>query len=128
MSIPSTGLSDWEFGLLPMAVGPKTAGHLLDLGLTKIYDLINSGELEAYWDGTARKITTRSIRARIERLLAQAESSQPERRGRTEAATEASLVSRKARKAAATDARAGSHAMAEAAARATVGRARAPRA
>jgi excisionase family DNA binding protein len=94
MSVPSTGLSDWEFG--PLAVSPRAAAVMSGCGLTKIYELIASGELESYRDGTARKITTRSIRARIERLLAQAQSSQPERRNGP--ATEASLASRAARK------------------------------
>ena len=36
---------------------------------TKLYELINAGELESYHDGPHRKITMRSIYARIERKL-----------------------------------------------------------
>ena len=97
MSISSTGLSDWEFG--PLAVSPKTAGHMLACGLTKIYELIDSQELESYLDGRSRRITTRSIKAHIERHLAlasQAETraSQAEAHNRTDHATAASLASR----------------------------------
>jgi hypothetical protein len=106
MLVPSLGLSDWEFG--PLAVSPRVAAVMSDCGLTRIYELIDSGELESYLDGTARKITTRSIRARIERLLAQAQSSQPERQVRNGAATEASLASRAARKTAQKSRRTGS--------------------
>jgi hypothetical protein len=96
MSVPSTGLSDWEFG--PLAVSPRVAAVMCGCGITKIYDLIGSGELESYLDGSARKITTRSIRARFERLIARAQSSQPQNQVRNGPATEASLASRAARK------------------------------
>jgi hypothetical protein len=65
MSIHSTGLGDEE----PLAVSPRRTALLLDCGITRVYELINSGELESYKDGKSRKITMRSIRARTERLL-----------------------------------------------------------
>ncbi len=42
---------------------------MLDCRLTRLYDLINAGELEVYMDGGSRKITVRSIHARVQRLL-----------------------------------------------------------
>jgi hypothetical protein len=60
-----TGLSQGD----PLAVSPRRAAFLLDCGVTRVYELINSGELESYKEGSSRKITMRSIRTRIERLL-----------------------------------------------------------
>lgn len=51
----------------PVAVSPKGACRALDFGLTKIYDLINAGELEAFKDGRATRITTESIKGYVER-------------------------------------------------------------
>jgi hypothetical protein len=75
--------------LEPLAVSPRQACILLNLGITRLYELIGSGELESYLDGRSRKITTRSIRLRQERLLtapgatgAAVETRQPRRRGR----------------------------------------------
>jgi hypothetical protein len=65
MSIQSTGLSDYE----RLVVGPGRAAHMLDCGNTRLYELINSGELDSYLDGRARKITVESIRALIARRL-----------------------------------------------------------
>jgi excisionase family DNA binding protein len=73
----------------PLAVSPRQACQLLNVGNTYLYDLINNDELESYLEGRARKITMRSIRARHERQLAVArgtdlttEAAQPRRRGR----------------------------------------------
>jgi excisionase family DNA binding protein len=54
----------------PYVVKPRTACRLLGCGLTRVYELINSGVLESFMDGRNRKITTRSIRAHFERQLA----------------------------------------------------------
>jgi excisionase family DNA binding protein len=59
-----------------LAVKPRVAGDLLDCGLTKIYELLQKGELESFKDGRSRKITVDSIRARIARLVAEAKSEQ----------------------------------------------------
>jgi len=64
------GISNGE----PLAVSPRRAAFLLDCGMTRVYELIGSGELESYRDGASRKITMRSIRARIERLLGQSQA------------------------------------------------------
>ena len=74
--------------LEPLAVSPRQTGQLLNIGQTRVWDLIGSGELETYWEGSSRKVTMRSIRARHERQLAAArgadatEAAQPHRRGR----------------------------------------------
>jgi excisionase family DNA binding protein len=52
-----------------LAVSPKDACRVLDVGLTKLYELLNDGELESYLEGRRRKITTASIRARVRRLV-----------------------------------------------------------
>jgi excisionase family DNA binding protein len=56
--------------LEPLAVSPRQACRLLNLGNTRLYQLIGNGELESYREGRARKITMHSIRARHERQLA----------------------------------------------------------
>jgi hypothetical protein len=56
--------------LEPLAVSPKTACKLLSIGNTRFYELRAAGELETYHDGRALRVTMRSIRARIARLLA----------------------------------------------------------
>lgn len=55
--------------LEPVAVSPKGACRALDYGLTKIYDLINAGELEIFKDGRATRITTASIKGYVARRL-----------------------------------------------------------
>jgi excisionase family DNA binding protein len=59
---------------LPLAVGPREACRLLSIGITRLYELIGNGELESYRDGGSRRITTRSIVARVERLAATAKA------------------------------------------------------
>jgi excisionase family DNA binding protein len=65
MNIQSTGLSDDE----PLVVSPRTACRMLSCGLTRLYELLGTGELESYRDGSSRRITTRSVRAYVERQL-----------------------------------------------------------
>jgi excisionase family DNA binding protein len=55
----------------PVAVSPKGACLALDYGMTKLYELINAGELETYKDGRATRITTASIRGYVARRLAE---------------------------------------------------------
>jgi excisionase family DNA binding protein len=58
--------------LEPLAVTPRQACVLLNVGNTKLYQLLGSGELESYLDGGARRIPMDSIRRRITMLLASA--------------------------------------------------------
>jgi hypothetical protein len=67
MSIHSTGLGHDE----PFVVSPARAKALLDCGTTRLYELIAAGELESFKDGKSRKITVKSIKARIARKLAE---------------------------------------------------------
>jgi excisionase family DNA binding protein len=64
MSIQSTGLGEDE----PLVVRPKVACRL-SVGETRLYEMIARGDLESFRDGGARKITTRSIHAYIERQI-----------------------------------------------------------
>jgi excisionase family DNA binding protein len=72
--------------LEPLAVSPRQACRLLNVGNTYLYELLNNDELESYWEGKSRKITMRSIRARQERQLVAARAAeaapQPRPRGR----------------------------------------------
>jgi excisionase family DNA binding protein len=52
-----------------LSVGPRKAQIGLDIGHTRLYELVNNGELESYKDGRSRKITVRSIEAYLERKL-----------------------------------------------------------
>jgi excisionase family DNA binding protein len=56
----------------PIAVKPKTACRMLDVGLTRLYELLGERELESYTDGRSRKITTASIHDYVARRLAAA--------------------------------------------------------
>lgn len=58
--------------LEPLAVSPRQACRLLNLGTTRLYELIAAGELESYRDGRARRITMQSIRSRVARLVSAA--------------------------------------------------------
>jgi hypothetical protein len=80
MSIESCGRSKWEGALV---VKPKTAWEMLSCSNAHGYHLLNSGELESFHDGRSRKITVASIKALIERKLAESRANpQAKRRGR----------------------------------------------
>lgn len=53
----------------PLAIAPKDAFAAIGVGVTKGYELINSGELETFKIGRATRITTESIRAYVARQL-----------------------------------------------------------
>jgi excisionase family DNA binding protein len=61
--------------LEPLAVSPRQACLLLGVGNTRLYQLIGNGELVAYKDGRARRVTMQSICARVARLVAAAGAS-----------------------------------------------------
>jgi hypothetical protein len=52
-----------------LVVKPRGACVLLSIGVTRLYQLINRGDLQSFLDGKSRKITTASIRAYIARHL-----------------------------------------------------------
>ncbi len=55
----------------PLAVAPKVAFGMIDVGTTKGYELIASRDLETFKIGRATRITTASIEAYVSRQLAQ---------------------------------------------------------
>ena len=54
----------------PLALPPKDAFAVIGVGVTKGYELIAAGDLETFKIGRATRITTKSIRAYVERQLA----------------------------------------------------------
>lgn len=58
--------------LSPKAVPPKAAFEMIGVGVTKGYELLGAGELESFTIGRARRVTTASIDAFLERRLAAA--------------------------------------------------------
>jgi hypothetical protein len=65
VSIHSTGLGDDE----RLVVSPRRACHLLDCGMTRLYQLIGTGQLQTYKDGASRKIVTASISDYVRRKV-----------------------------------------------------------
>lgn len=55
----------------PIAIPPKDAFTAIGVGVTKGYELINAGELEAFKIGRATRITTASIDAFVARQLSE---------------------------------------------------------
>lgn len=51
----------------PLAIPPKDAFAAIGVGVTKGYELLNAGELESFTIGRARRVTTASIEAFIDR-------------------------------------------------------------
>jgi hypothetical protein len=68
VSTPSTGLSDDEC----LVVSPRRAKHMLDVGNTKLYELLKAQKLDSYADGRARKITLASIHRYVAERLDEA--------------------------------------------------------
>ena len=67
MSILSAGRSrDHE----PLLVKPADAARMLGCSRTRIYKLVNAGEIDSFSDGRSRKITVESIHGYIKRRLA----------------------------------------------------------
>jgi hypothetical protein len=54
----------------PLAVRPRTAWRMLGCGNSHGYELLARGELDSYTSGSARMITTESIKRYIARRLA----------------------------------------------------------
>jgi len=107
MSSMSTGLSHHEkraarpsLSMPPLAVPPREAGRLLSVGMSRLYQLMRTGELESYRDGRSRRITMASIQKRIARQLAdsagewQQINPQPQRRGKASKARKYSVEAR----------------------------------
>ena len=54
----------------PLVASPKQAMSAIQVSRKKLYELINTGELESYTEGKSRRITVKSINDYIERRLA----------------------------------------------------------
>lgn len=54
----------------PLVASPNQAMRVIQVSRKKLYELINTGELESYTEGKSRRITVRSINEYIERRLA----------------------------------------------------------
>jgi excisionase family DNA binding protein len=53
----------------PLVVSPRQACEMLCVSLTRLYELLHSGELETYRHGRSRRITISSIRSYIARQV-----------------------------------------------------------
>lgn len=76
-SFTEVALADFSFDR-PIVASVNQTMSTLKIGREKIYELLNSGELESYREGGSRKILWRSIEAYVVRRLKQ----EAERRGR----------------------------------------------
>jgi hypothetical protein len=65
MHTHNPGFSDDE----RLVVSPRRAKHMLDCGHTRLYELLEAGEIESFKDGKSRKITVASIKSLIARRL-----------------------------------------------------------
>jgi excisionase family DNA binding protein len=63
---------------VPLVTSPNQAMTAIQVSRKKLYELINTGELESYTEGKSRRITVKSINEYIERRLA----TEAARRGR----------------------------------------------
>jgi hypothetical protein len=72
----------------PLVLTPAQAQAALQCGPTRLWELINAGEIESFLDGARRRITARSIRNYVSRKLAASPAKKvvPARRGRRPAA------------------------------------------
>jgi hypothetical protein len=52
----------------PLAVSPRDASRKMGIGRSRVYELMNAGELDAYKDGARTLILVASIEARLARL------------------------------------------------------------
>ena len=53
----------------PLVVSPRRACEMLCVSLTRLYELLHTGELETYRHGRSRRITVASIHAYIARQV-----------------------------------------------------------
>jgi excisionase family DNA binding protein len=68
----------------PLAVAPREGCRLLSIGMTNLYALLRSGELESFRIGRARRISTRSIADYVARRVAAQEGDTSRSRQRTD--------------------------------------------
>jgi hypothetical protein len=54
----------------PLVLTPAQAQTALQCGPTRLWELINAGEIESFLDGARRRITAKSVRDYVARKLA----------------------------------------------------------
>ena len=65
MSLPGTSALE-----SPLVASPNQVMRAIQVSRKKLYELINTGELESYTEGKSRRITVKSINEYIDRRLA----------------------------------------------------------
>jgi excisionase family DNA binding protein len=80
INLPGVSRRAGPESLEPLAVSPRQACVLLGVGNTRLYELIDAGELVTYHEGRSRRITVESIRARVARLAGVSDKPPPPRR------------------------------------------------
>ena len=80
-------------GIEPLAVTPREACVLLNIGNTRLYRLISEKQIDSYREGRARRITMASIRSYIARCLAESTGKRGRGRPRKTAARPAVTAS-----------------------------------
>jgi hypothetical protein len=79
-------MSNFSTETAPLVVKPKAACRMLDCGITRLYELLASGQLSSFRDGASRKIEVASIHRYISHQISQndcASTKHPQlRRGR----------------------------------------------
>jgi hypothetical protein len=78
-----------------LVVPPKGACRMLSCSITRLYELLNSREIESYRDGKSRKVVVASIRSYVSRQIAAEDSKS--RKGWTDKATQARIARKNAR-------------------------------
>jgi excisionase family DNA binding protein len=53
----------------PLVVRPRDACRMLSIGLTRLYELLQAGELQSYRSGRSRRISVVSIHAYVDRQI-----------------------------------------------------------
>ena len=61
----------------PLVVSPRRAQQMLDIGHSRLYELLSAKELRSFKDGKSRKIIVASIREYIARKLDASQGGQP---------------------------------------------------
>jgi hypothetical protein len=89
----ASSVTEESHNIAPLVTSPKVARVLIDCSMTRLYELLNSGEISSYRDGKSRKIIVSSLKDLIERRLR--EEAAKEKRGWTERATLARVKKRK---------------------------------
>jgi excisionase family DNA binding protein len=89
----ATSVTEESQNIAPLVTSPKVACVVIDCSMTRLYELLNSGEISSYRDGKSRKIPVASLKDHIARRLR--EEGAKEKRGWTERATLARVKKRK---------------------------------